>query len=170
MSQELRIESWIRTVLLNKQESEEKDDNLIVRQYGPAGRRVNTHSLHLLLFIDERAESRAEIPSYSYTESDPSMRRDQFILSQCMQQKELNWLELHYEWQFFPYNLDFLMMLLSVYYQPMKLLSCISPQSLFKLLQSTGEGFSNIMKCLQKEVSCFEVCFVHALLFFALFF
>jgi hypothetical protein len=133
----LRIEYWIRTVLLDEESN--KDNQLLV--YHPKADTVrgrNLHSLHLLQFLFPKYDPKIarELPSFVYLETDNSIDEQEMILQQCIQGNELNWGSLAYKWNSFSFSLDYLMKLVRVYHQPLKLLSVISPSSLFRLLEN----------------------------------
>jgi hypothetical protein len=85
----------------------------------------------------ERSDTRLkEPPSYSFIEIDSSINEQELLLQQCSQKNELNWSALVFRWLEFPFSLDYLMKLVRVYHQPLKLLATISNGSLFRILET----------------------------------
>lgn len=62
---------------------------------------------------------------------DPSVSFEELLLQQSIQGKEFKWHQLASDWRVFPYSLDFLLSLVSVYFQPLKLLSMMSNLSIY---------------------------------------
>ncbi len=90
------------------------------------------------------------------------MRRQHLILNQCIQQSELNWSDLHHEWQLFPHSLEFLTQLLQTYYQPFKLIMCISARNLHNLLRNSKDSFGSLTLRFEEELlQQLEVRFLH---------
>jgi hypothetical protein len=58
----------------------------------------------------------------------------------------LNWHHLATSWQVFPYSLDFLVQLLTVYHNPLKLLSLMSQISIFNMFENaTREKYPRLI-------------------------
>ncbi len=142
----------MRTVILSPEQRKKIGNTLLVQKFRQKGHGINSHSLHLLNFFGEVHDSKAELPSFSFIEYDSSMRRQQLILNQCIQQSELNWSDLHHEWQLFPHSLEFLMHLLQTYYQPFKLIMCISTHSLYNLLRNSKDNFGSVRLRFEEEL------------------
>lgn len=60
---------------------------------------------------------------------------------------ELEWGKLATDFSVFPFGLDYLMQLLDTYWQPLKLLSLISPMSLFSIMKGAKQAqFGNVLQ------------------------
>lgn len=165
LPQSMRVEAWIRTVLLSSKSP--NLDKLITCTYAAIGH-GNTHTLHLLAFLGERANNKIALvdqsPAYSYLEFDNSINDQDLILQQCTQNNELNWNDLSYKWFNFPFSMNFLMSLLHAYHQPMKLLLLLSPLEIFRILENISvQSYATEIECMQEIVEVTEqmVAFQH---------
>lgn len=163
LPQNLRVEAWIRTILLkniNKEFLQSRD--LIISKFYKNHQFNNEHSPHLIPFmiIDEEKELN---PCFSYLEIDYSSNYQDLILQQCIQDCELNWDDLEHKWNTFPFSLEFLMNLIWIYHQPLKLLFLISKLNIFRILENVKkEKFPKVIEKLEnflndKNKNCLEL-------------
>jgi hypothetical protein len=157
LPQNLRIEAWIRSVLIPNQAP--KDTSIVAKflKQGSLHCR-NVHSKHLLAFFISKKDKSTPVlnPAYTYidTNSDPSISTEDLIFQQCLQCNELKWEALIREWSVFPYSLDFLLSLLLVYSQPLKLLATISHLALFNLFENaTASRYGAVLQKIERHVS-----------------
>jgi hypothetical protein len=149
LAQKERIEAWIQSVLCQHNTLRSSITGYFTDRKKGEGR--NIHSLHLLSFMRNPHKDAKEIqeikePSYSYMKRDISVSEEQLLLQQCMQGNELDWASLSKKWNIFPYSLEFLMNLLRVYPQPLKLLMMISHTSLYNIFETaTMDRFGDVL-------------------------
>lgn len=129
LTQEHRIESWIRSVLCD----DDLDDKPLVEEFKHGFQGRNIHSQHLLAYmrVPKDPTSGIKEASYTFMERDPSVSFEELLLQQSIQGKEFKWHQLATDWRVFPYSLDFLLSLISVYFQPLKLLAMMSNLSIY---------------------------------------
>eukprot|EP00667_Euglena_gracilis_P000022 EG_transcript_22 len=141
LSQRLRVEAYTRSVLMADDTPPadvfgdwEWKDSLVAR-YPPG---FNVHSLSLFAYFRLESDWRApiEAPSYQGTVKDVIVSHEEMLLQTCIQRQELNWADVASQWRTFPYGVDFLMTLLSVYHQPLKLLANCGRKNLFHMMEN----------------------------------
>lgn len=133
-----RVLAWINTTLILDHDRDIMQK--ITKQYQKAT--SNIHSIHLVaLFADGYQQlppnsSSIDLigmpPTYQFIVADNSITQEELILQQCTQGSELNW--EHTSLDNCP--LDFVLLLVEAYSQPLKLLVTLQPLSLFHLLES----------------------------------
>lgn len=151
--------AWINTLT----DLDEKNAMNIAMKCQQLG--CNTHSLHLIAFFGEEyiAASNVNVkleesgtwapPSYLSMPSDSSISKQDLILQQCVQGIELSWEDADLGF----FTLDFLLMLVETYYQPLKLLATIPCASLFHLLESaTKERYLCAVEVLARHLRPFS--------------
>lgn len=157
LPQFLRIEAWIRTVLLSPKDVLNSSKELLVKKFLDGKKGTSCHSNNLLIFLsegNERASLEDESPSYLHQDLDYSLNYRDLVLQQCVQGRELNWGDLSQRWKNFPFSLDFLMNLIRVYPQPLKILTLISTTNLFRILENTKkERFEIQIKILKESLT-----------------
>lgn len=130
LPQDLRIIAWVRTFMPYKVHATSISNT--------SSTHSNVHTLHLVAFFIDQTEKKLakDVPAYTFVEADYSINEQELLLQQCIQGNDLNWGDLHYKWSIFPYSLDYLMKLILIYPQPLKLLACMSTASLFRILEN----------------------------------
>jgi len=119
---------------------------------------VNIHSAHIIAAFAEgyhqtpttlTSESLGMLPSYQFVVTDNSITQEELILQQCNQGCELNWEHESLE----SCSLDFVLLLVEAYFQPLKLLVTLQPLSLFHMLESaTSDRFPTAVQILESSL------------------
>ena len=130
-----RVEAYVRSVLGYGQ-----PDVHFVHQYGHRSNIITTDLLRY--FCDRHWETDVGGPAYTSLGSESLCAKKDMALQICIQQEELNWKQLSMEWRNFPYSMAVLLTLLQAYDQPLKLLSLLPPQTVFKLFENV-----NVAQC-----------------------
>lgn len=130
VSQELRIELWLRTIYFQFKKKRLPFDSMAVKSTN------NVHSLHLMEYFDD--ETPVVPPSYRGFDGDEVYQQD-IILQRCSKSEELGWKVIQEQWGQFPYSANYLLALVQSYSQPLKLLVNISEISLHNVLSGVGK-------------------------------
>ncbi len=160
LPQQERIVAWIHMAML-KSKSDKEIVLPLMRMMKESFSSVHIHSLHLLAHLQTKHSTSPSVIShaYSFIGQDPSIDQQQLILQQCIQGNELDWNTLVKDWQIFPHSLEFLMKILMVYPQPLKVLSTISLLSLHHMFENTTVGrFGPVLKRIARSVELISEC------------
>ncbi len=130
VSQELRVELWLRTIYLQFKKEKLQLESMVVKSSN------NVHSLHLMEYFDDEAP--VAPPSYRGFDGDELYQQD-IILQRCSKSEELGWKVIQEQWGQFPYSANYLLALVQSYSQPLKLLLNISEISLHNVLSGVGK-------------------------------
>jgi hypothetical protein len=151
-----RATAWASTTLLPKSRIEIWGKKIATQCQKIAS---NIHSLHLVALFADGYQSQpsntnsTELigmpPSYQYVTADNSITQEELILQQCNQGSELNWEHISLENR----PLNFVLLLIEAYFQPLKLLATLQPLSLFHLLESaTLDRYPRAIKILENAL------------------
>jgi hypothetical protein len=175
LSQQDRIEAWLRTVILPQLGLEIKLS--ITDKFKKRMGWFNVHSHHLMAFMRSAKDARQQVeaPSYSFIPRDSSLNLEELLLQQSIQKNELDWNAVITDWKIFPHSLNYLMDLLLVYPFQLKILFSMSPITLYHTLENaTKERYDLVLPKLEALLTDPQlvkfVCLLHLLRFFFFFF
>jgi hypothetical protein len=149
-----RVVAWANTLL--PEARQETWGKKLAVQCQPAC--ANIHSVHLIATFAEGYHQMPNnlangplgmLPSYQFVLTDNSITKEELMLQQCNQGSELNWEHETLE----SCSLDFLLLLVEAYFQPLKLLVTLQPLSLFHILESaTPDRFPIAIRILEEAL------------------